>query len=140
MADAFRIFGLDPARIGEAAYPARGCSGTWRCTSSRARFSRRSGPVGVVEAIAGQTRLRCEFRGRAGHAGTLPMEGRRDALAAAAEFVLEIERLGRSVTDLRATVGALAVAPGAANVVPGLARLQHRHSPCEGRSPNCGRG
>jgi allantoate deiminase len=51
------------------------------------------------------------------------MEGRLDALAAAAEFLLEVERLARAVEGLRATVGTLAVAPGAVNVVPGTARF-----------------
>jgi allantoate deiminase len=51
------------------------------------------------------------------------MAGRLDALAAAAEIVLAVERLGRSVDGLRATVGTIAVAPGASNVVPGTARL-----------------
>ncbi len=58
-------------------------------------------PVGVVDAIAGQSRIWVELRGRAGHAGTMPMEGRRDALAAAAELVLEVERLARAVPGLR---------------------------------------
>ena len=80
-------------------------------------------PVGVVEAIAGQTRASLAFRGRAGHAGTLPMDGRRDALAAAAEVVLAVERLGRETAGLVATVGSLAVEPGASNVVPGEAHL-----------------
>jgi allantoate deiminase len=80
-------------------------------------------PVGVVDAIAGQTRASLAFHGRAGHAGTLPMDGRRDALAAAAEVVLAVERLGRKTAGLVATVGSLAVEPGASNVVPGEARL-----------------
>jgi allantoate deiminase len=80
-------------------------------------------PVGVVSAIAGQTRATLSLHGRAGHAGTLPMAGRQDALAAAAEIVLTVERIGRAGDGLVATVGALAVSPGAANVVPGEARL-----------------
>ena len=59
------------------------------------------------------------------------MEGRRDALAAAAELVLEVERLARSTAGLRATVGTIAVEPGASNVVPGTARfsvdVRHAH-------------
>ena len=51
------------------------------------------------------------------------MELRQDALAAAAEFILDVERLARATADLRATVGTLGVAPGATNVVPGSARL-----------------
>ncbi len=80
-------------------------------------------PVGVVEAIAGQTRASLALHGRAGHAGTLPMEGRRDALAAAAEVVLAVERLGHETDGLVVTVGMLSVEPGASNVVPGEARL-----------------
>src|SRR5829696_3670736 len=52
-------------------------------------------PVGVVSAINGQSRVGCTFSGKAGHAGTVPMEGRRDALCAAAEFVVEVERAAR---------------------------------------------
>jgi allantoate deiminase len=75
-------------------------------------------PVGVVTAIAGQSRLRVEFHGAAGHAGTVPMDLRHDALAGAAELVLAAERCG-----VLATVGKLEVAPGASNVIPGHAAL-----------------
>jgi len=74
--------------------------------------------VGVVSAIAGQTRLRLGFRGKAGHAGTTPMWLRRDALPGAAEFVLLAESLARRTDRLMATVGAVAVSPGASNVIP----------------------
>jgi len=75
-------------------------------------------PVGVVTAIAGQSRIRVEFRGEAGHAGTVPMNLRQDALAGAAELVLAAERCG-----VAATVGKLDVLPGASNVIPGQAVL-----------------
>jgi allantoate deiminase len=75
-------------------------------------------PVGVVTAIAGQSRLRVEFCGEAGHAGTVPMELRHDALAGAAELVLATERCG-----ITATVGKLDVEPGASNVIPGKVSL-----------------
>ena len=115
MADAFRSFGLDPSRIGEAAYPAGRLLGYLEAHIEQGPVLERLGaPVGVVEAIAGQSRLRVEIHGRSGHAGTSPMEGRHDALAAAAEVVLEVERLGRSSPGLRATVGTIAVEPGAA--------------------------
>jgi allantoate deiminase len=124
MADAFRAFGLDPGRVAEASYPPGGLLGYLEVHIEQGPVLDSAGaPVGVVEAIAGQSRIRAEVRGRSGHAGTLPMAGRLDALAAAAELVLEIERLGRSVEDLRATVGTIAVEPGASNVVPGRARL-----------------
>jgi allantoate deiminase len=70
-------------------------------------------PLGVVSGIGGQSRVRLEFVGRAGHAGTTPMAMRRDALCAAAEFVLAVERCG-----ITATVGEIEVEPGASNVIP----------------------
>ena len=79
--------------------------------------------VGVVSAIAGQTRVRLTFRGKAGHAGTTPMALRRDALAGAAEFIGAAESLARASVPLVATVGTVAVAPGAANVIPGEATI-----------------
>jgi allantoate deiminase len=87
-------------------------------------------PVGVVTGIAGQTRARVAFTGRAGHAGTTPMEGRRDALTAAAEWIaaVEAEALGRD-PGLVATVGEIAAEPGAPNVISGrvTASLDVRH-------------
>ena len=80
-------------------------------------------PVGVVTAIAGQTRARIVLTGQAGHAGTLPMDARHDALAAAAEAVLAVERHGRTEPGLVATVGALSLAPNVGNVVPGEVRM-----------------
>jgi len=78
-------------------------------------------PVGVVTSIAGGSRVRVRVEGLAGHAGTVPMPGRRDALAAAAEMVLAIERHCAERADtLVGTVGKLAVAGGGAiNVIPG---------------------
>ena len=86
-------------------------------------------PVGVVTAISGRTRASIGLRGQAGHAGTLPMPWRRDALAAAAEAVLAVEEIGGREDGLVATVGMLSVEPGAANVVPGAATfsLDVRH-------------
>ncbi len=76
-------------------------------------------PIGVVTAISGRTRASIGLRGQAGHAGTLPMPWRHDALAAAAEAVLAVEEIGGREDGLVATVGTLSVEPGAANVVPG---------------------
>jgi allantoate deiminase len=80
-------------------------------------------PVGVVAAIAGQTRLAVTFTGEAGHAGTVPMALRRDALCASAAFVLGVEGIGRKTPGLVATVGQISTEPGASNVVPGRVRL-----------------
>lgn len=75
-------------------------------------------PVGVVSAINGITRARVAVTGEAGHAGTVPMTMRRDALAAAAEMIATVERAGSNRIDTVATVGAAQVQPGASNVIP----------------------
>lgn len=80
-------------------------------------------PVGVVTAIAGQSRVRAGFTGKAGHAGTVPMQSRKDALCAAAELVLEVERAARAEPGSVGTVGQISALPGAGNVVPGEAQL-----------------
>jgi allantoate deiminase len=79
--------------------------------------------AGVVSAIAGQTRGRLMLRGKAGHAGTTPMHLRRDALAAAAEFIGFVEGLARSNPPLVGTVGTISISPGAPNVIPGEVNL-----------------
>jgi allantoate deiminase len=77
-------------------------------------------PVGVVTAIAGATRLAASLTGMAGHAGTVPMPLRRDALAGAAECIVEIEEFCRTDEDgLVGTVGYIHAMPGATNVIPG---------------------
>lgn len=87
-------------------------------------------PLGVVTAIAGQTRASVRFVGMAGHAGTVPMHLRRDALAAAAEWIAQVESIGRDTVGLVATVGEVEVFPGAVNVIPGEVRvsLDLRHA------------
>jgi hydantoinase/carbamoylase family amidase len=81
--------------------------------------------LGVVSAIASQGRYRVQVRGEAGHAGTVPMALRHDALAGAAEAILAVEEVGRggARSSLVATVGELRVSPGAGNVIPGLAEF-----------------
>ncbi len=87
-------------------------------------------PLGVVEAIVGQDRLEFIFSGRANHAGTTPMHLRRDALAAAAEWILAVENVARRIAGLVATVGFIEARPGATNVIAGEARatLDLRHA------------
>jgi hydantoinase/carbamoylase family amidase len=86
-------------------------------------------PVAVVSTITGFARWGLTFTGKAAHAGTMPMDRRQDALAAAAEFVLAVEAEARATDGLVATVGQLAVSPGAVNVVPGevVLSLDVRH-------------
>lgn len=78
-------------------------------------------PLGLVTDIVGAYRYRIRFLGQADHAGGTPMDRRRDALAAAAEGVLAVERVCRSYheRDIVGTVGVLRVLPGAINVIPG---------------------
>ena len=77
--------------------------------------------LGVVTAINGARRLNCHFSGEAGHAGTVPMLLRKDALAAAAEWMLFIEQATQA--PLVATTGTLSCQPGAVNVIPGEVQL-----------------
>jgi allantoate deiminase len=75
-------------------------------------------PVGVVTAIAGASRIRVSVTGLAGHAGTVPMGSRQDALAAASEMLLFVESYCASDKNLVGTVGKMSVLPGAINVIP----------------------
>lgn len=80
-------------------------------------------PVGVVSAIVGQVKFMIEVRGVAGHAGTVAMSRRHDALAGAAELILAAEAIARDTPELVATVGEVYVKPGASNVIPAQVRL-----------------
>ncbi len=86
--------------------------------------------LGVVTAIAGQTRGMMTFVGQAGHAGTTPMAQRQDALAAAAEWIVSVEEIARRTEGLIATVGQISAEPNAVNVIAGEARcsLDVRHA------------
>jgi allantoate deiminase len=81
-------------------------------------------PVGVVTGIAGHVWRTVTFEGRAGHAGTTPMTLRRDALAAASELTLAVERLAQQTPGLVATVGQVVARPGGNNVIAGRAELE----------------
>jgi allantoate deiminase len=87
-------------------------------------------PLGVVEAIVGQNRLDFTFSGQANHAGTTPMNLRRDALAAAAEWIVAVEKLAKATEGIVATVGFVEAKPGATNAIAGEARvtLDIRHA------------
>ena len=118
--EALRAFGLDPDAVGEAA-----CRRDETAAYVEVHIEQgpvleaEDRPVGVVTSLAGATRLRVEVIGRAGHAGTVPMRLRRDALAAASEAVLAIERICRDTPGAVGTVGMLKTLPGAVNVIPG---------------------
>jgi allantoate deiminase len=128
--DAIRNFGLDPASLPDARLSPE--------TFAYLEFHIEQGPLleslrlplGIVDAIAGQSRLTLTFRGHANHAGTTPMSLRKDALAAASEWIYDVEQLAIREPGLVATVGSIAAEPNATNVIAGLARvsLDVRHS------------
>lgn len=80
-------------------------------------------PLGIVTSINGSLRYRCEVIGLASHAGTTPMDSRRDAVNAVAEVALFLEARASSVSDLVGTIGMLDVPGGSTNVVPGRCRF-----------------
>ena len=80
-------------------------------------------PLGIVTSINGGVRFVGEIAGMASHAGTTPMDGRRDAAAAAAELVLYVEKRASAVPNVVGTVGMLDVPSGSINVVPGRCRF-----------------
>jgi hydantoinase/carbamoylase family amidase len=86
-------------------------------------LERAGAPLGVVTDVVGIVRSTREFRGRADHAGTTPMDSRQDALVAAAEYVLRVRDVAARINGAVATVGQLGLEPGAANVVPREVRL-----------------
>jgi allantoate deiminase len=121
--EAIANFGLNPAEIPQAALP--------DSVLAYLEFHIEQGPVlentdralGVVEAIAGQSRLEFTFVGRANHGGTTPMNLRYDSVAAAAEWIGAVERHAQTTPGLVATVGAFHATPGAVNVIAGESRL-----------------
>jgi allantoate deiminase len=117
--EALARFGGDPAGIGRLARnPARYRGYLEVHIEQGPQLEAGNLPVGVVSAINGITRARARVTGEAGHAGTVPMAMRRDALAAVAEMVGIVERAGAIRTDTVATVGVAQVQPGAINVIP----------------------
>ncbi len=130
IADAIRNFGLDPSRTDESVLD--------HTAKAYLEFHIEQGPVlesaglslGVVEAIAGQTRGEMIFFGSSNHAGTTPMHLRRDAVAALAEWITAVEHEALATSGLVATVGRITALPGAGNVVAGKARasLDVRHA------------
>jgi allantoate deiminase len=124
LAAALRAFGGDPAGLAAEALRPEALLGYVEVHIEQGPLLEARGlPLGVVSAIAGATRATLRLEGTAGHAGTVPMELRRDALCAAAEIVLAVEAAGRATPGLVATVGQIDALPGAGNVIPGAATL-----------------
>ncbi|CAN7762079.1 allantoate amidohydrolase [Bradyrhizobium sp. LjRoot220] len=122
MREAMVKFGLDPDHIGAAARTRRELHAYVELHIEQGPvLEEQNLPVGVVTAIAGATRLAAKLTGMAGHAGTVPMTMRRDALAGAAECICMVEEFCKTDTaGLVGTVGYIDAMPGATNVIPGL--------------------
>lgn len=131
--DALRTFGCDPARLEDAAYDPEQVIGYVEPHLEQGPvLERADSPVGVVSGIVGQSRLRIEFLGESGHAGTTPMAGRRDALLTASRFVVAVRDTAESCEGLHATAGRMEITPNAPNVIPERVELSLdvRH-PCD---------
>jgi allantoate deiminase len=120
IAEAMRSCGLDPGRIEEAARPVDSVKAYVELHVEQGRILENEGlPVGVVTGIAGPAWFRFIVEGETGHAGTTPMNLRRDSLAAAAEVMRVIEAEATRTGTTVGTVGQLDLEPGGINVIPG---------------------
>lgn len=139
--NAISDFGLDPSDL-DSARLAPG-------SKAFLEFHIEQGPVlehldlelGIVNTIVGQSRFELHFKGQANHAGTTPMNLRKDALSGAAEWILEVEKLPHRESNLVATVGRIEARPGAGNVIPGdvIVSLDVRHPQDQNRLEAAGK-
>jgi allantoate deiminase len=119
LVEAFHEFGLDPSRISTAARDAADVLAYLETHIEQGPYLEEADrALGVVSSIAGARRFALTLTGKAGHAGGVPFDRRRDALTGAAEAVLAVERIAREHGAI-ATVGRLEAFPGAVNVIPG---------------------
>lgn len=124
LAKALTNLGADPLRIPEAARDPDRVSGFLEVHIEQGPVLQALDlPVGIVTAITGIERHQLRILGRAGHAGTTPMDMRQDALVAASEIVLLVDQLCRATDQLVGVVGQLEVTPGAVNVIPAQVHL-----------------
>jgi len=124
MADAMHEFGLQPQRIDDLALDPAALLGFVEVHIEQGPLLESRGlPVGVVSAITGIERHEVVVSGRAGHAGTTPMDLRDDALVKAARVVTGVDELCRNTAGVVGVVGKLAVEPNAVNVIPGQVTL-----------------
>ncbi len=140
MAAAIKRFGGNPAKLKSARLNPKKLLGYVEVHIEQGPvLEQRNLAVGVVTAIAGQSRFEISFTGCAGHAGTVPMDLRQDALCTAAEFIVAVESLACKTGGLVATVGQIRAEPGASNVIPGATTLtlDVRHQKDSARLASC---
>lgn len=122
--DAALAVGLKPAVAGDEVLRTNALRGYIELHIEQgAVLESRGKVIGLVDTVAGSTRLLVRFHGRADHSGATPMSLRRDALAAAGELVVEVERAAKLRPTSVATVGRLDVMPNSLTTVPGEATL-----------------
>ena len=122
LAEAFKQFGLQTDQIGQACPPVPPFAYLEVHIEQGPVLDELALPVGVVTGIAAAKRFLIDIQGQAGHAGTVPMLMRKDALVGAARCVLHAQALARNL-GIVATVGQLTPKPGGINVIPGAAEL-----------------
>jgi allantoate deiminase len=135
IADAIRDYGLDPSCVANARVE-DDAIGYLECHIEQGPVLDHHGsPLGIVNAIVGQSRATATFTGSATHAGTTPMSARQDAVAGAAEWITAVEALAIRTPGLVATVGRVIAHPGASNVIAGVCAgsLDVRHASDETR-------
>lgn len=140
LADAVRSFGGDPAQLATLRRAPATLLGYCEVHIEQGPvLEAHDLPLGIVTAIAGQTRIAATLHGQAGHAGTVPMHLRHDALCGAAELVLAVEACARATPDLVATVGRLHLHPDVSNVIPAAVTLSIdvRHQQDAQRRQSC---
>ena len=121
---AFLEFGLDPARVGEAARSSDELVGYLEAHIEQGpELDRADEPLAVVSSIASARRFQLAVEGEARHAGGTPYDMRRDALLGASEAALAVERICAAEHHIIGTVGRFEAFPGAVNVIPGEVRF-----------------
>ena len=121
-AEALAAYGLDPARAGEAVLAPGSVHAFLELHIEQGPVLEAQGEdVAIVDRVVGLSQLKVTFRGQAGHAGTTPMNARRDALVGAVTALAQLPDLARRIgRDAVLTVGKMEVSPGGANVIPDL--------------------
>lgn len=126
LAEAIRDMDGEPERLSESARTPGAVLGYFEVHIEQGPVLEAHGlPVGIVTAIAGQSRGFVDVLGRAGHAGNTPAALRRDALAGAAELVLAVEEEMHTTSGLIATVGFMDNRPNVGNVIPGRTTVSY---------------
>ncbi len=124
LGDALTAFGGDPRKVSQLSRDPSDVLGYLEMHIEQGPVLEiEDAPLGIVTGICGIERNAVTFTGETGHAGTVPMQSRRDALVAASGFISEVFDAAQAVPDLRATVGTISLHPNVVNAVPGRAEL-----------------